>query len=270
MSKAVILQHVEYETPARILPALRKNGISVDVRHLYRGDEVPSDVGEIGFLLVMGGPMGVADIAGGKYPFLQQEVDLLKTMIQRDLPVVGICLGAQLLAHAAGANVYRNTRPGAKPEDAPIPAPELGWGPVTLPFPGGTEPILFGMHDKSMMFHWHFDTFDLPKLPVPANALPPKPPAPAAPTGNMLLSSTRACRNQAYRFKNRLFGFQYHFEMTPDGIEAILQDNAEELQRVLGPGGAEQVRQDTTKYYPGYQRIGDRIIGNIIQFLNLA
>ena len=270
MSKAVILQHVEYEGPARILPALRKNGIPVDVRRLYRGDEVPRDIGEIGFLLVMGGPMGVGNIPGGQFPFLQQEVDLLQLMIQRDLPVLGICLGAQLLAQAAGAKVYANTRPGATPADAPIPAPELGWGPVTLPFPGGTEPVLFGMHDKSMMFHWHFDTFDLPKLPAPVNATPPKPPAPAAPTGNALLSSTRACRNQAYRFKNRLLGFQYHFEMTPDGIEAMLQNCAGDLQKLHGADAAEQVRQDTKKNYADYERLGDRIIGNIIQFLRLA
>lgn len=270
MSKAVILQHVEYETPARILPALRKNGVSVDVRHLYRGDEVPSDIGEINFLLVMGGPMGVGDIPGGKYPFLQREVDLLQKMVHRDLPVLGICLGAQLLAHAAGAKVYPNTTPGAKPEDPPTAAPEMGWGPVSLPFPGGTEPVLFGLHDKSMMFHWHFDTFDLPKLPAPPTTAQPKPPAPAAPTGNMLLSSTKLCRNQAFRFKNRLFGFQYHFEMTPDGIEAMLQHGADDLKRVLGESGAEQVRQDTKKYYPEYERLGDRVIGNVIEFLRLA
>lgn len=270
MSKAVILQHVEYETPGRLLPALRENGIPIDIRHLYRGDEVPTDIGEIGFLLVMGGPMGVADIAGGKYPFLQQEVSLLQAMIQRDRPVLGICLGAQLLAHAAGAKVYPNVRPGAKPEDPSTPAPEIGWGPVTFPFPGGTEPILFGLHDNAMMFHWHFDTFDLPKLPAPANAPNTAPPAPAPPTGNVLLSSTRTCRNQAYRFKNRLLGFQYHFEMTPEGIEAMLQYGKADAEKVLGAAAVEQIRQDTQKHYSGYKRLGDRIIDNIIEFMRLA
>ena len=256
--------------PGRILPALRDNGIPVDIRHLYRGDEVPTDMDEVGFLLVMGGPMGVSDIGDAKYPFLQHEVTLLQEMIQRDRPVLGICLGAQLLAHAAGAKVYPNVKAGAKPEETPIPAPEIGWVPVMFPFPGGTEPIVFGMHDNAMMFHWHFDTFDLPKLPAPANAPNTAPPTPAAPTGNVLLSSSRACRNQAFRFKNRLLGFQYHFEMTPDGIEAMIQNARADMEKVLGAGGAEQLRRDTQTYYPGYKRLGDRIIDNIVEFMKLA
>ncbi len=268
MRKAVILQHVEFETPGRIVPALRKYGVPIEVRHLYRGDEVPADLGEARVLIVLGGPMGVADIGKSEYPFLEKEVALLQSAIEKDAAVLGICLGAQLIAHAAGAKVYPNTRPGAKPEDPPIPAPEIGWGPVNFPFPGGTEPVVFGMHDGAMMFHWHFDTFDLPKLPAPPNA--PPPPAPAPPTGNVLLSSTKTCRNQAFRFKKRILGFQYHFEMTPEGIEALLQHQKEAAEKVHGTGGIDQIRQDTQKYYPAYQRLGDRIIDNIIEFLQIA
>ncbi len=124
MSKAIILQHVEFETPGRILPALRSNGIPLEIRHLHRGDEVPADADDIKILVVMGGPMGVSDIPSGKFPFLQKEVDLLQQFIARDRPVLGICLGAQLLAHAAGAKVYPNARPGATPNDPPAPMPE--------------------------------------------------------------------------------------------------------------------------------------------------
>lgn len=269
MSKAVVLQHVEYEGPGRIIDALRDSGIPLEIRHLYRGDEVPADRADLGLLVVMGGPMGVADLASEKYPFLAKEVAILKQRIEADRPVLGICLGAQLLAHAAGAKVYPNTRPGPTAGDAPIPVPEIGWGPVTFPFPGGTEPVLYGLHDGTRMFHWHFDTFDLPKHPVPANA-PSGPGIPAPPTGNALLSSTRACRNQAYRFKNRLLGFQYHFEMTPAAIEAMLVHGKGDMEKVLGAGGTEQIRSDTSKYYPEYERLGDRLIRNLIQFLDLA
>jgi GMP synthase (glutamine-hydrolysing) len=268
MSKAVILQHVEFETPGRLVAAMRDYGIPTEVRHLYRGDEVPAADSELRLLVVMGGPMGVADIPSGQFPFLAAEVDLLKQLIAQDRPVLGICLGAQLLAHAAGAKVYPNAKPGATPNDPVTPMPEIGWGPVTFPFPGGTEPIVFGMHDGAMMFHWHFDTFDLPKLPAPPNA--PPPPAPAPPTGNVLLSSTRTCKNQAFRFKNRLIGFQYHFEMMPESIEAMLQHGAADIDKVLGPGGADQVRADTRKYYPAYERLGNRLLNNLIEFLRLA
>lgn len=270
MSKAFVLQHVEFETPGRIVDGLRDYGIPIEIRHLYRGDEVPTDPAAIRLLVVMGGPMGVGDIGSGRFPFLEKEVAILKRMIEMDRPVLGICLGAQLLAHAAGAKVYPNARPGATPNDPAVPAPEVGWGPVTFPFPGGTEPVVYGMHDGMQMFHWHFDTFDLPKLPPPANAPAPGPGVPAPPTGNVLLSSTRTCRNQAYRFKNRLLGFQYHFEMTPEAIERMLEHGKADLEKVLGPGGADQIRSDTKKHYSTYERLGNRMIQNIIEFLSLA
>ncbi|HMB96293.1 MAG TPA: gamma-glutamyl-gamma-aminobutyrate hydrolase family protein, partial [Tepidisphaeraceae bacterium] len=233
MSDAIILQHVQFETPGRIVPIFRDFGIPIQTRKLYQGDEVPTDLDEIRVLIILGGPMGVSDIGNEKFPFLAKEVELLKRMIAMDRPVLGICLGAQLLAHAAGAKVYPNAKPGAKPEDPPTPMPEIGWAPVTFPFPGGTEPIVLGLIDGVNMFHWHFDTFDIPKLPTP----PPAPGTPPPPTGSVLISSSRACKNQAFRFKNRLFGFQYHFEYTEVEIEALIDNETESWTKVLGAGG---------------------------------
>ncbi|HZZ41432.1 MAG TPA: gamma-glutamyl-gamma-aminobutyrate hydrolase family protein, partial [Tepidisphaeraceae bacterium] len=172
MSKAIILQHVPHEPPGRIIPVFRDFGIPTEIRHLYKGDEVPTDLDDLRCLIVLGGPMGVADIANPAYPFLEKEVALLQRMIKADRPTLGICLGAQLLAHAAGAKVYPNVKSpppaphGAPPPPAdapppppPTPLPELGWLPVTFPFPGGTDPIVFGLMDNAPMFHWHFDTF---------------------------------------------------------------------------------------------------------------
>jgi GMP synthase-like glutamine amidotransferase len=194
---------------------------------------------------------------------LAQEVELLKRMIHLDRPVLGICLGAQLLAHAAGAKVYPNTRPGANPEDPPVPAPEFGWGGVTFPFPGGTEPIVLGMMDGAPMFHWHFDTFDLPKLPPPPGA------PPNASTGSALLSSSRVCKNQAFRFKNRLFGFQYHIESTQTEIEAMVAAGRQDAQKLLGPDGDTKIRQETAKNYSRYDRLCERLFGNFVEFLRI-
>jgi GMP synthase (glutamine-hydrolysing) len=273
MSTAIILQHVPYEPPGRLIPVLRDFGIPTDVRHLYKGDEVPTDLDEVRMLIVLGGPMRVADIAKPEFPFLAKEIETLQRMVQFDRPVLGIELGAQLLAHAAGAKVYPNVKmgPPGGPGQPPKPVepteyvPEYGWGPVTFPFPGGTEPIVFGLNDGAPMFHFHRDTFDLPKLPAPASPAPP--PAPPPPTGSVLISSTRACRNQAFRFKNRLFGFQYHFELTPDGIESMLEHRKNEVVEALGLTAVQQIREETPKHYPRYARLGDRIIGNFVQFL---
>lgn len=267
MSRVVILQHVAHEGPGRIVPVFRDFGIRVEIRHLYKGDEVPRDLEEIKALVVLGGPMGVADVGSQKYPFLTKEVELLKRAVQIDRAVLGICLGAQLLAHAGGAKVHPNTKPGATPDAPPIPAPEFGWLPVTFPFPGGTEPIVMGMHDGMNVFHWHHDTFELPKLPAPAGA--PPPPAPQPPTGNALLSSTRACKNQAFRFKNRLFGFQWHMELTPSDIDGILSADKEAAEKVLGPDAESKIRIDTETNYREYARLGDKLLRNFVQFLKV-
>src|SRR3954467_1277572 len=166
MSKAVVLQHVAHEGPGRIVPVFRDYGMQVEVRRLDRGDEVPMDLDEVRVLVVLGGPMGVADVGSERYPFLAKEVEILTRMVKHDRPVLGICLGAQLLAHAAGAKVYPNVKmsPAGKHGEAPQPAapltalPESGGAPLNFPFPGGTEPIVFGLSDGAPMFHWHFDT----------------------------------------------------------------------------------------------------------------
>jgi GMP synthase-like glutamine amidotransferase len=261
MSKAVILQHAPYAGPGRIIDVFGDFGIACDVRAVHRGDEIPTDLEEIRVLVVLGGPMGVGDVGSTAHSYLEKEVGLLRRMIEHDRPVLGIALGAQLLAHAAGAKVYPNTLPGATPDAPRTPAPEYGWGGVTFPFPGGTEPMVFGMIDGAPMFHWHADTFDLPRLPPPAS-LPPG--APPPPPGNSLLSSSRLCKNQAFRFKTRLFGFQYHFEFKPEQIEALL---ASEGPKVLGAEGVARVRDETKTLYARHERLGNRLLRNYVQFL---
>ncbi len=232
MSSAVILQHVAHEGPGRIVPIFRDYGIPVQLRRLYQGDEVPTDLDEVRVLVLLGGPMSIPDIGSGKYPFLSTEIEVLKRFIAADRPVLGIAWGRSCWRMRRGRRFIRTTNRVQRRRIRPVLAPELGWGPVTFPFPGGTEPIVMGLTDNSMMFQWHFDTFDLPKLPAPANH--PPPPAPPPPAGNSLLSSSRLCKNQAFRFKNRLFGFQYHFEFTEADIDAVIA--AGSAGHYQGPG----------------------------------
>jgi GMP synthase (glutamine-hydrolysing) len=239
---------------------------------LHKGDEVPSDLDEIRVLVLLGGPMRVADIGKPDFPFLEKEIETIKRLVQHDRPVLGIGLGAQLLAHAAGAKVYPNVKmaPGGpgqppKPVEPVEPMPEFGWVPVNFPFPGGTEPIVFGCSDGAPFFHWHYDTFDLPKLPPPANPAPP--PAPPPPTGNALIATTRTCRNQAFRFKNRLFGFQFHFEQTETGIAELVKGEQKSFEQVLGPDALPKLAEQTKQNYSRYARLGDRILQNFVQFL---
>jgi GMP synthase-like glutamine amidotransferase len=125
MRRALILTHVTHEGPGRIAPALERVGLVPDVRRLYAGDALPKTLAEHAVLVVMGGPMGVSDVGSARYPFLAAELELLKDAVQKEFPVLGMCLGAQLLAAAAGAQVYPNVT-----GDPPRPAREVGWGAV--------------------------------------------------------------------------------------------------------------------------------------------
>jgi len=251
MSSAYILQQSPAYGPGRVTNVLRDFGIPVEVRKLFAGDEVPADAHEVRLAIVLGGPMRISDMGSAQYPFLAKEVELLHQLIAVDRPVLGIGLGAQLLAHSAGAKVNPGT-------------PEIGWHPVHFPFPGGTEPMVMGMTDGMPMFHWHIDSFDLPRLPAPPT--PPPPGTPPMPSGNSLLSSTKATKNQAFRFRNRLFGFQYHIELTPSDLEAILGAGRDELAKALGPEAEGRIRQETEKNWSRYERLGDRLLRNFVQF----
>ena len=134
--------------------------------------------------------MGVADAERPEFRYLADELALLRGLVARDAPVLGICLGAQMLAAAAGARVYPNTRPG--PDGAPVAAREVGWGQVD--FIARDEPALAGLAARELVLHWHGDTFDLPR-------------------GAVHLASTPVCRHQAFRLGRRQFGLQFHCEL---------------------------------------------------------
>ncbi|MFT3785235.1 MAG: hypothetical protein QM770_03595 [Tepidisphaeraceae bacterium] len=259
MNNAVLLQHDELYPPGQLGTILRDFGIPVDLRRIYAGDAAPSDLDETRLLILLGGSMRVSDIASN--PALAQVQAVAKQFIDQDRPIIGIGFGAELLSLAGGAKVTELRKPGPTPTDPPgDPTPEYGWFPVNFPFPGGTEPAVFGMIDASPFFLWHQDTFAMPALPAPAN--PPPPPA-RPPTGNVLMASTRACRTQAYRFKNRVFGFQFHFELMQDQIERIVAERG----KTLPADTVAQINADTRKHFSRYQRQGAKLIQNLVQFL---
>jgi GMP synthase (glutamine-hydrolysing) len=266
MSHALVLQHSPQFSAGRIVPIFRDFGIPLEIRRLWQGDEVPTDLDEVRVLISLGGDVSLTDSnAFAQHPYLAKEVSIMQRLVQADRAVLGIGLGARVLAHAAGAKVTVNARPGATPNDPATPTPEYGWAPVTFPFPGGTEPIVFGLIDGTPMFHWHSETLDLPKLAVPGTPAPP--PAPPPPTGNALLSSSRLTKNQAFRFKTRLFGFQYHFELTNEDFEKIYANETEIISRMLGTEGGAKQRDETSKNYGRYSRAGERLIQNFVQYL---
>lgn len=170
------LQHVSFETPALIGTEAEARGIELRTIRIDLGEQ-PPPAGEIDGLIVMGGPMGVNDTV--EYPGLVAEMALIGDAVRGGLPVIGVCLGAQLLAASLGGRVY------------PGPAEEAGAGEVTLV---ADDPVLGKAGVKLPVLHWHRDTFDLPE-------------------GAELLASSEVYENQAFRLGQRAYGLQFHVEI---------------------------------------------------------
>ena len=175
----VVVQHVPFEGPGLIAAVAGARAIRLDVRHMERGDPLP-DVADVGGLIVMGGPMGAGDTA--VHPHLAREQELLRAAVERDLPVLGVCLGAQLLAAALGARVTKGA------------SPEVGLGQVTLTAEGRKDRVLGAAGDTIPVFHWHEDTFEVPR-------------------GAVHLARSDLFPNQAFRAGKRAYAFQFHVEV---------------------------------------------------------
>ena len=177
----VLTQHVPYEGPGAIAPAVRATGADLEVVRLDLGDPVPSpdDLGDVAGLVVMGGPMGVHD----DLRWLEEERLLLRAAVDAELPVLGVCLGAQQLACALGAEVVTG------------PEPECGVGEVHLTPAALSDPVFGGAPTPLPCVHWHGDTFSLPD-------------------GAVRLAGNEAYGNQAFRVGAMAYGLQFHVEVT--------------------------------------------------------
>jgi GMP synthase (glutamine-hydrolysing) len=240
MKRAVALLHVEFEGPGTIAEIVAGEGYEVEIRSLHRGDSVPFDLGRQELLIVMGGPMGVADIARAKYPYLEREVELLRQRVADDAPVLGICLGAQLLAHAAGATVRSMTA-----EDGSTRLYECGWGEVAFHHVEN-EDVLAEIPPSAPMLHWHADAFELP-------------------AGARRLASTVICPTQGFRLHRRLFGLQFHCETAAQDIENFLISDGEFVVRANGEGGADDLRRETARNIDAFRKVGARLLQNIVR-----
>lgn len=242
MKRAIVLQHVDREGPGLIADLCVDRGLTVEVRRLDAGDRVPASLTEDDLLVVMGGAMNVAEAQDPRYPFLAHELALLHDVLAKQAAVLGVCLGAQLLAHATGSAVYPNRRQDQ--DGAWHLAPEVGFGAVRL-LAVGHEPALAGLPARLLVLHWHSETFDLPRDAV-------------------RLAESDACQNQAFRLGSRAFGLQFHVEVGAEMVRRWAKDDAAFVRSALGPGGPAALigRSDTGAAQ--MRAPGRRLVGNIL------
>ena len=199
-------RHVPFEDVGLIAPALAARGIELVYADAFGQTEQQPDWRSAAGLLFMGGPMS----ANEDLPFIQQEIRIIEAALAAGRPVLGVCLGAQLLARALGAPVYRN------------PVKEIGWAPVYWTEAAIEDRLFGGLPSPQTVLHWHGETFDLP-------------------AGAEWLAWSDACRNQAFRAGSNAYGLQFHLEVTPEMISAWCREDANsgdlrELAAPIDPG----------------------------------
>ena len=188
-------QHVPFEGLGCIENWIKRENHQLSCTRFYL-HETPPPLSEIDWLIVMGGPMGIYDDA--KFPYLKGEKEYLKEAVAQNKTILGICLGAQLLANELGADVKKGKHQ------------EIGWFPIRKTMDGKNDPLFESMPDELNVFHWHGDQFD-----IPANCV--------------RLIESEVCPNQAFLFKDNVLGLQFHFEATPQSIRGMIEHVGDEL-----------------------------------------
>lgn len=236
MSRLLVFQHVAAEPLGTLDPLIRRRGHRIRFVNFERNPDAQPDVERYKGLVVLGGPMNVEDQA--RRPHLRTELAAIERMLELGRPVLGICLGAQLLAHALGATVKRQR------------TPEIGWHPVRTTEAGRADPVLSPLGDAAPVFQWHGCHFE-----VPATAVH--------------LARSDACEQQAFRYGANAYGFQFHLEMNPPLIERWLATPAyrRELEQLAGSQDEARIRTDTRRHIAGMQARADAVFNN---FLDLA
>jgi GMP synthase-like glutamine amidotransferase len=238
----VVLQHSPSDGIGRLGPILRDHALKLDIRRLdlppaQGGRGVPADFDDIDAVISLGGPMNVGDAL----PWMQAELDFLREAHARQLPVLGSCLGAQMIARALGGEVGPS---------GPAPSgPEIGFCPVSQTPPGNTDRILAGIPWTTWQFQAHAQ--EVKKLPE----------------GATLLQTSKACKVQAFCVGLRTYAFQYHFETTKPDIDGYLADQW--CQGLIGQLGLSQaaLRAQASEHYDTFERLGQRLSTNIAAFM---
>jgi GMP synthase (glutamine-hydrolysing) len=231
MTTVWVLQHHEAEPPGLIADVLREAGCAVEVAWPGRDERPDRRGGPVAALVLMGGPMAVYEAAG--LPWMMRELAWLRSALEDGVPILGICLGSQLLAAAGRSEVYRGGR-GA----------EIGWAPIRPTAAGLADPLLGALFDDGALpevpvFHWHGDTFDLPP-------------------GATALAGSARYPQQAFRLGPLAWGLQFHVEVSAAIVEDWLARWGADAERA--GASVARIREETALHLDGLRARGARLV----------
>ena len=221
MKRLLVIQHLEIEGPGLFYQIAKEREMNIEIFRMDLGDSLPK-TNKYDLLLIMGGPMGVKDIGSTKYPWLKTERDYIKSELKKKTRIIGVCLGAQLLANSEGGDVEI-----LKYGSPPKPLPEIGWSQI------------FFNHSKNdfkefseipfHVLHWHGDRILLPK-----NA--------------KLIASSKRCKEQFFKIGNLAYGLQFHIESSKVMTERWINKDKLFINKVLGPKGQAILKAENKQF----------------------
>ena len=237
MKSILVLQHVAHEPLGTLHALLRTAGFRIRYVNYSREPEASVSMMRYDGLIVLGGPMGVYE--ADRHPHLAREIELVREAMAQEKPVLGICLGAQIIAQALGAQV------------GPLPVKEIGWYEVALTEAGRSDPMLSQLGPDEPIFQWHGDGFALPE-------------------GAIRLATSAACPHQAFRFGPNVYALQFHLEVDSGMVDRWLDLPAHqtEVEGTHGSGARERIREETRSRIGPSMASGRRVFGRWLELFS--
>ena len=238
MKKLLVLQHVAHELLGTLNPLLKRAGFRIRYVNFARHPDAQPSLDGYDGLIVLGGPMSVND--ANQLPHLVTELKLIEDAMRREIPVLGICLGAQLIAKTLGAGIYRN------------PEKEIGWYDVSPTDHATSDPLLMPLQKTEKIFQWHGETFDIPH-------------------STRHLAFSPLCANQAFRYGENVYGFQFHMEVDEAMIHRWLRvpENQKEISLLFGASYCDNIYAETARHMARLSQLSERVFNAFIDLFGI-
>tara|TARA_Y100001968_G_scaffold55698_1_gene46928 strand:+ start:5363 stop:6094 length:732 start_codon:yes stop_codon:yes gene_type:complete len=237
MSRLLVLQHLEREGPGLFALIAKDRGFSVCTFRLDLEESLPELI-EGDLLLVLGGPMGIRDLGNPIYPWLIKEVDLIKEALNQKVGIIGVCLGAQLLAYANGGDVEL-----LHDGESGVPLAEIGWHTISANGLESDSKLSTLLANPFHVLHWHGDRILLP-------------------TTAELIASSSQCQEQLFKIGSLAYGIQFHIEIDNEMVKSWIEEDNQFIASTLGNDGQSILRKQQMEY-------GNKTLEARYKFLNI-